>query len=389
MMRNLLVSIAAVFILNCNSFGQTISGISDNYSFDIVPKRKDIYNQEYPTPNMNIPFKMSSGINTFDEGVELDGSFPAVSYSSHYTIRVKSISNKTLGKVFIYGQGLTSLFESSKMKQDLELKEGKNEYTLQVQILKGTTVETLERKISITYVPQRKDYALIFAIDDYSGTGHISLDHCIDDAMVLGKILEKRFGFEVEIDSNVTVDDMKSKLTEYANKDYNSNDQLLVFFSGHGNIETVGTKKLGVFVGSDGNEISHGDFRDRLDAAKCNHILLLADACFSEAIKVKPGDLDALVNEMVRDKTFEQFVDTQFGKKTRKVITSGETQTKELSPMMKKIFQALDSGKLHYNKVISFYDIASYVGEAEGASWGIFSDDDEADSDFLFFYKSR
>ena len=85
----------------------------------------------------------------------------------------------------------------------------------------------------------RKDYALLFATDRYDNWG--DLVNPINDAETIGKELAERYGFEVEIVKDANQDDVFNKLRSYAQRNYKPQDQLFIFFAGHGQYdETFG-----------------------------------------------------------------------------------------------------------------------------------------------------
>ena len=384
MKRGIIISV--LLVMANTAFCQDISGESKSYSFSIMPQKYIEPNMPFQEANTIKPVKGPATLKSFDEAVEIFGSYPTISVTPDFTVKGRRISKEIIPAVMMEGQNFQTSRKQEQFSIDVKLREGVNHFVLTVYT-RSTEGRELNKEITITYIPQRKDYALIFANDNYRGGSYQILDHCIDDGKMLKDILESRFGFEVELKTDVTIDEMTTILKEYANKTYYDNDQLLVFFSGHGDLVSYGENKLGYFVGVNGKTLPHSEFRVMLDGIRCNHILLLADACFSATIKTRPGNIAGLIDDMTRDKPYEKFVADQFEMKTRKVIASGITQTKEISGMMKKVFDVLDSRELHYGKVISFYDLSIATDQAEDAEWGSFIESDKSDSDFLFILK--
>ena len=78
-------------------------------------------------------------------------------------------------------------------------------------------------------------------------------------------------------------------LREYAEKDYSDDDQLFIFFAGHGYFDD--TFKGGYLVARDTQlpnqdeamlgYVSHSVVRDIIDAMNCKHILVVLDTCYS------------------------------------------------------------------------------------------------------------
>lgn len=202
--------------------------------------------------------------------------------------------------------------------------------------LKEFLHSALEKKRSESPLQTRKDYALLFAVQDYAdGNGWKDLGNPVNDANVLAELLRSRYGFEVEVVTNPTQADINQKLREYYKKTYNSNDQLFVFFSGHGQ-KDPDYEEDGYLVPSDGMAdamelstcISHQDFMRRIDNIPCNHILVVADACFSGRMGAY-GELRRNKEKydrgawMYRGKTDEEYLQKKLQDKSRIFFASG------------------------------------------------------------------
>ncbi|MDX1941750.1 MAG: SUMF1/EgtB/PvdO family nonheme iron enzyme [Saprospiraceae bacterium] len=166
-----------------------------------------------------------------------------------------------------------------------------------------------------------KDYALFFAIDDYSGTpGFTSLKNPGKDADALAGELKAMYGFETEVYKNYTKAQIYQVLESWQKKTFAEDAQLFIFFSGHGTFWEF-TKK-GYFV-PNGSQSDYSAYIELTDLGNivtqipCKHILLAIDACYSgtidQAIAFKgkevfrrPGDTpssdrDNLINRQLRN----------------------------------------------------------------------------------------
>ncbi|MCE2414458.1 caspase family protein [Candidatus Poribacteria bacterium] len=133
--------------------------------------------------------------------------------------------------------------------------------------------------------PIRKNYALLFAVDTYDHWP--KLRYPLVDAINIGRDLEDIYGFEVELIQNPTKTDILRVLHKYAQKEYTPEDQLLIFFAGHGDFNN----NMGYLVSQDTKNpeddsiregyLSHSYFRDFIDRMACKHILLVLDTCYS------------------------------------------------------------------------------------------------------------
>jgi hypothetical protein len=141
-----------------------------------------------------------------------------------------------------------------------------------------------------------KDYALIFAADDYHDNW-AKLCNAERDAKKLEAILHDKFGFEVEhcLGNDYTNGQFAAKLLEYVNaRQFQPNDQLLIYIAGHG--ERVGRK--GYLVATDSapkndpsgqrtkTYYSLADLRNDVEliGQRCGHVFLVLDTCFGGMI---------------------------------------------------------------------------------------------------------
>ena len=137
------------------------------------------------------------------------------------------------------------------------------------------------------YVREGKDYALLFAVDTYDYWPN--LRYPIADAIGIGQDLENIYGFQVELIRNPTKTEVLRVLHKYARKEYTSEDQLLIFFAGHGDFNEVANMGSLVCQNTEVPEndryresyFSHSYFRDFIDGMSCEHIFLVMDTCYS------------------------------------------------------------------------------------------------------------
>ena len=201
----------------------------------------------------------------------------------------------------------------------VENKDGlKSESTIFIKVLEG----------SLASVMNRKDYALLFASDDYDEWS--DLTNPINDAQTMAKELTDKYGFEVEVVTNATQDEIMLKLRDYAQKSYQDDDQLFIFFAGHGQYDD--TFQEGYIVAKNSRKtdfakssyIAHSVLRNYIDNLPCKHIFLTMDVCFG-------GTFDPLIarantrgeDDLYKDVTKEEFIERKLQFKTRQYLTSG------------------------------------------------------------------
>lgn len=146
-----------------------------------------------------------------------------------------------------------------------------------------------------------KDYAVFFAIDDYEDhPDFLSLHNPVRDALAIERELSEGYAFETVLHRNPDRATIERVLDSLAGVVFNEHDQLLLFFSGHGDFDKL--EKRGTFVphGYDagapkGGAMDLADLRRSVEAVDCSHLLLAIDACYSGLIMTATSlDLNSL-----------------------------------------------------------------------------------------------
>jgi formylglycine-generating enzyme required for sulfatase activity len=131
-----------------------------------------------------------------------------------------------------------------------------------------------------------KDHALFFAVQDYDNW--TDLNNPIRDAEAIAQQLRTKYEFDdLKIVTNPTLETIQATLNQYLTKTYGSDDQLFIFFSGHGAFNDLTTE--GFFIPKAGlkNDPYQNSYLPltRLERIisniPCAHILLTIDACYS------------------------------------------------------------------------------------------------------------
>lgn len=188
-------------------------------------------------------------------------------------------------------------------------------------------------------------YAFIVGVNEYPDQGISSLDNPISDAEKLRKVLVEKYMFEpndvifIKNATRAQIIDEFDRLTRRVTK----NDNLLVFFAGHGYFDTE--TELGYWLPSDAtakstaNWMANSQIKDYVAAIKSKHTLLIADACFSGGIfKTRKAFADA-TDQM--NKVYD--------KPSRKAMTSGSlTEVPDKSVFLELLVKRLDENTLGY-----------------------------------------
>jgi len=287
---------------------------------------------------------------------------------------------------------------SRKVKQHLTLFNGQNSIEVVVENVNGGAMSSsrfvLVGKDAIANAVDinRKDMALIFATNSYDDLNN--LVNPIEDSNDIAEILRTKFGFVTEVILNPTHEEIYEKISEYNAKRFNPQDQLLVFFAGHGIYDENLSEGFVAARNSLANDkgrstyIPHSILRQRLDNIKCEHIFLVMDVCFG-------GTLDP---EFAKNRSTENgdtsdtdLLIRKLSQKTRKFLTSGSKEyvsdgvPGKHSPFASLFIQALKESGGKGNRIMTLYDLYPYFQRMKTQPrFGKFSEKDESTSDFVF-----
>lgn len=236
----------------------------------------------------------------------------------------------------------------------------------------------------------RQDYALLFGINKYDNWS--DLVNPVYDVEAIGKELSERYGFKVEIVLDAEQDEVMTKLREYAQINYKPQDQLFIFFAGHGQYDDVFGEGFLVAKNSLRNDvsknsyISHNRIRSNINNIPCEHIFLGMDVCFG-------GTFDPLLASS-RSAAYEETNDREYlvrklSKKTRKYLTSGSKEyvsdgvAGSHSPFARNLIEALKSNGGE-DRILILGEINAYMERLKSTPrFGAFGSDENG-SDFVF-----
>ena len=207
-----------------------------------------------------------------------------------------------------------------------------------------------------------KYYALIIGNNNYQ---HLEkLDAAENDAVVIADVLEKKYGFEVDLLLNADYDQTVNSLFKITDK-LKRNDNLLIYYAGHGELDK--DENRGYWLPVDASYemrskwISNQRIVDRIKATKAKHVLLVADSCFSGTLMRSGGNLQ---KEQSID---EKYIKRLKNKKTRLVITSGGNEPVvdsvggDHSLFALKFIDTLKNSNTVINSQILFENVRRYV----------------------------
>ena len=244
-----------------------------------------------------------------------------------------------------------------------------------------------------------KNYALLFATNKYDSWP--ALANPIPDAQALAKVLSDNYGFQTEIVSDSSRNDILTVLKKYQKMHFDNGDQLLIFFAGHGSYDD--DDKQGYIVArdtksetEDTNRLtyeSYDDLQAKIDAIPVKHLLLILDACFGGAFDKHIGDVRMRGGPDYSDANLAELYANKMDSTTRKYLTSGgktyvpDGTPGQHSPFVRNLLFALEPGAGNRG-YLTFANIVSGVEatkpEPYAGDWG----ESDPGSDFFFVSKN-
>lgn len=239
------------------------------------------------------------------------------------------------------------------------------------------------------------DRAIIFATNIYDSFSE--LVNPVIDATTVSEELQSNYYVNTELIVNPTLKETIEKIREYAKLDYGKNDNLLIFFAGHGIYDEV--FKEGYVISRDSKSddvaktsyLSHSNLRTMINNIPCNHILLVMDVCFG-------GTFDPIIAskgraaDMYTEVTNAEFIERKKKYKTRLYLTSGgkeyvpDGRPGHHSPFARKFLEALRNYG-GTDGILTVNEIIQYVEKVEPQPrYGEFGDN-EPGSDFILLTK--
>ncbi len=164
-------------------------------------------------------------------------------------------------------------------------------------------------------------HALVIGNDVYGA--YPKLTSAGSDARKVAEVLKQRYGFETTLLLNASRYDILSALNELR-EGLTADDNLMVYFAGHGEID-AGSKQ-GYWVPVDGRQndsttwISNRAISDILNTMQARHVMVVADSCYSGAMT--RASVPAF-NAAMSDAQWSQWVLDRTASRSRTALTSG------------------------------------------------------------------
>jgi uncharacterized caspase-like protein len=130
--------------------------------------------------------------------------------------------------------------------------------------------------------PFGRYFALVIGNDDYQSLPRLKT--AVADAEAVAKTLGAKYGFEVRLLRNATRADILRAMNDYR-AELTEKDNLLIYYAGHGYVDIVTDtgfwQPIDAEEDDDLNWIANEDLTRRLNAMSAQHVLVIADSCYS------------------------------------------------------------------------------------------------------------
>ncbi len=291
----------------------------------------------------------------------------------------------------ILRSGHDQLFDDI-ISEMVQLREGINELKITIEDVVGTETSSIRvvKYVNAAEKAKRKDYVLLFATNEYDYWDPLA--NPINDAQTIANELSDNYGFETQVVENATRETVLKTLKRYSKTHYNSDDQLLILFAGHGKYDELFDEGYVVCKNSLQNDEGNASMlpyalvRQIINNIPSEHILLLMDVCFSGSFTghTHRGQQDDIYKELTR----QQFIAHKLRYKSRKFVTSGDEYVPDgtpgnHSPFARKILEALRSygGE---DRILTFSELTHSLERVKPIPrYGEFGDS-QPGSEFLF-----
>jgi uncharacterized caspase-like protein len=165
-------------------------------------------------------------------------------------------------------------------------------------------------------------YGLIIGNIDYSKLS--KLKTAVNDAQKVAEILRDKYGFNTTLLLNASREDIIRALDKFRTT-LTENDNLLIYYAGHGFLDTKNNRGYWQPVDADpdsiANWIPNEAITDMLNIMSAKEVLIIADSCYSGSLtRGVVAQLESAKSEGVRFSWIEELSKG----KARMVLTSGE-----------------------------------------------------------------
>jgi len=133
-------------------------------------------------------------------------------------------------------------------------------------------------------------HALVIGNNDYQHLPDLKM--AVSDAEAVAALLEDKYGFDVQLLRNATRYDIVASL-ERLRAELTANDNLLIYYAGHGSLDVGGDEGFWQPVDADPdisvNWVRNTTITSTLRAMQAKHVMVVADSCYSGKLTREAG----------------------------------------------------------------------------------------------------
>ena len=214
------------------------------------------------------------------------------------------------------------------------------------RVVASVSTQAEQRQSAFPDVNSGTYHAIVIGNNDYAQMPNLKT--AVNDAEAVAWTLDADYGFEVTTLINATRAEIIGALAK-ARATLKFNDNLLVYYAGHGVLDSYAEEGYWLPVDAEENNpanwVSNGDITNMLRAIRAKHVMVVADSCYSGTlVRSTPG-------KILTAKERATWIKRMVKKRTRTALVSGG-----LEPVMdagggdNSIFAKAFLDALHANK---------------------------------------
>lgn len=234
-----------------------------------------------------------------------------------------------------------------------------------------------------------KQYLVLIAIDSY--LYWTPLSNPVKDANEVKSIIMERYYIDEAIElynNNATLKNIRL-LFDDLQKKVKGEDSVMIFYAGHGHLDSV--SKTGYWIPVDGGDseieqdkwLPNSAIKGMLDNIPSKHIFLISDSCFSgDFLKGSRGRVERVDND---------YFAKSYSLKSRQAITSGALETvpdqSEFIVQLKRILKF--NNKPYLDPTMLFVDLRDTIHKTMPMFGSLTGTSHEEGANFLLFLKDE
>jgi len=365
-----------------------------------IPDVSSSVNQQTSNQNTAVNVGQMGGNNSM---IEIFSPVPVqgkVVHDKNSITLVGRVSDSQGINTFLVNRNVVKLSEGGVFQYSLNLLKGENQLDLVAINNKGImneqklVVDCIAENaaaggMEFPEIAKARYFALLIGINEYQHDEINDLQNPIKDVQNLYNVLVSKYTFNPEniiLLKNPTCDELALTLEDLGKK-LSGNDNLLIFYAGHGYYDEKA--KIGYWLPSDAARNSrikwftNTSLRDLLTGIETKHTLLIADACFSGAI----------FRTRAAFAEIPQGIQKLYEIPSRKAMTSGifSEEVPDESEFIKYLVKKLEENKENFlPSEILFSNLKPAVmsNSSNIPQYGVIQNvGDEGGGDFIFVHK--